>query len=63
MFGLDFSDIVSIIALFSIIAIVVGNRVLGWLQTKGIDLTKLEDIYELAYNVNESVKEIEKVIF
>jgi len=57
---ISYSDIVAILSVVSLIAVLLGDRTLGWLKTRGIDLTKLEDIYELTFNIHESVKEIEK---
>ena len=58
----SYSDIIAIISTVSLIAVLVGDRTLGWLKTRGIDLTKLEDIYELAYNTHAIVVETEKLL-
>ena len=42
------SEILSTLMLVTLVAVLIGDKVLGWLKTRGIDLSKLEDTYDLA---------------
>ena len=52
------SEIVSTITLVAIVSVLIGDRALGWLKTKGIDLSKLEEMYELTYNTHVATTEL-----
>ena len=58
--SLDFDNIMSTITLVTLLAIVIGDRVLGWLKTRGVDLSKTSETYELAYNIQQDTQELLK---
>ncbi len=60
MHSFEMSDILSAITIITLLAVVVGDRVLGWLKTRGVDLSKLSEIYELTYNIQEQTAELMK---
>ena len=39
-------SILTYLTIVTLFAVVVGDRVLGWLRTRGVDLTKLGEIHE-----------------
>jgi len=54
-------DVLTAITLITLLAIVIGDRVLGWLKTRGVDLTKMSEIYELAYNTHQNTQALIKL--
>lgn len=44
-FGLG--DILTLLTVVTLLAIVIGDRVLGWLKTRGIDLSKVNGTHDL----------------
>ena len=54
------SEILSTITLITLVAVLIGDKVLGWLKTRGIDLSKLEDTYDLAVKTNEATQALLK---
>jgi len=53
-------QILSFLTIVTLLAVVVGDRLLGWLKTRGVDLTKMGEIYELTYNAHENTQELLK---
>jgi len=53
-------DILTVITILTLLTVVVGDRVLGWLKTRGVDLTKMSEMYELTYNTHLVSQEILK---
>ena len=51
-------SILTYITIITLLAVIVGDKVLGWLKTRGVDLTKLGDLYELTYNTHAGTQEI-----
>jgi hypothetical protein len=49
------------VPLIILVSVFVGDKILGWLKGKGIDLTKLEDIYELTYDLTEATKSCQEI--
>ena len=47
-------DILTVITIVTLLSVVIGDRVLGWLRTRGVDISKVGDIYELAYNAHQN---------
>lgn len=39
-------NILTYLTIITLFAVVLGDRVLGWLRTRGVDLTKLGEIHE-----------------
>jgi uncharacterized membrane protein YcjF (UPF0283 family) len=39
-------SLLTYLTIITLFAVVVGDRVLGWLRTRGVDLTKLGEIHE-----------------
>jgi hypothetical protein len=54
------SDILSIITIAMLLIVIVGDRTLGWLKTRGVDLSRLGDLYELSYNTHQDTQELIK---
>ena len=54
------NDVLSVVTIVTLLGIVVGDRILGWLKTRGVDLTKLSDMYELVYNTHQVSQELLK---
>jgi hypothetical protein len=54
------SDILTTVTIVSLLAIVIGDRVLGWLKTRGIDLSKINDMYDLSCSVRQDTRELIK---
>jgi len=46
------------ITILTLLTVVVGDRVLGWLKTRGVDLTKLGELYELTYDTRVDTQEL-----
>lgn len=46
------------ITILTLLTVIVGDRVLGWLKTRGIDLTKLGELYELTYNTRTDTQDL-----
>ena len=53
-------DVLSIITILALLSVVIGDRILGWLKTRGIDLTKISEMYELVYNTHQVSQELVK---
>jgi len=53
-------DVLSIVTIITLLGIVVGDRILGWLKTRGVDLTKLSEMYELVYDTHQVSQELLK---
>jgi len=51
-------NILTYLAIITLLVVVVGDRVLGWLKTRGVDLTKLGELYELTYDTRVDTQEI-----
>ena len=57
---LDFNSIVSLTTIVALLAVVVGDRILGWLKTRGVDLSKLSETHELVSKISVDTKELLK---
>jgi len=55
---LSIHDILTAVTIVTLLAVVVGDRVLSWLKTRGIDLSKMGEVYEIAYNTHEGVQQL-----
>jgi len=53
-------QILSFLTIVTLLAVVVGDRLLGWLKTRGVDLTKMGEIFELTYNTHENTQALLK---
>jgi len=51
-------SILSYLTIITLLAVVIGDRVLGWLKTRGVDLTKMGELYELAYDTRVDTQEL-----
>jgi len=51
-------SILTYITILTLLAVVVGDRVLGWLKTRGVDLTKLGELYELTFDTRVDTQEL-----
>ena len=54
---LELEDALTGLTIITLLTVVIGDRVLGWLKTRGVDLSKLGEIYELAYNTQQTAEE------
>ena len=57
---LDFNSVVSLTTIVALLAVVVGDRILGWLKTRGVDLSKLSETHELVSKISVDTKELLK---
>ncbi len=56
----NLSDILTTITVITLLALVIGDRALGWLKTRGVDLSKMGELYELSYNTHQDTQELLK---
>jgi len=60
MMDLDFNSAVSLITIVTLLSVIVGDRVLGWLKTRGVDLSKLSETHKLVSAISVDTKELLK---
>jgi len=48
------SEILSAITLITLVSVLIGDKVLRWLKTRGIDLSNLDDTYTLVTEIHEN---------
>lgn len=49
------------VPLVILVSVFVGDKVILWLKGRGIDLTKLEEIYELTYDLTAATKSCKEI--
>jgi len=54
------SDILTIVTIVTLLAVVIGDRVLGWLRTRGVDLSQVGKLYDLSYRTHQDTQELIK---
>lgn len=55
---LEMKDVLSLLAVAALLAVIIGDRILGWLRTRGIDLSKVNDTHELCDSIHEHTQEL-----
>lgn len=51
-------SVLTYLTVLTLLAVIVGDRVLGWLKTRGVDLTKIGELYELTYDTRQDTQEL-----
>ena len=56
--SLTLDNTLTMVTVITLLAVVIGDRVLSWLKTRGVDLSKLSENYELSYNIHQDTQEL-----
>ena len=58
--SLELNEVLTVLTIVTLLAVVIGDRVLGWLKTRGIDLSRVTETYDTTVSIHEDTQELLK---